>query len=218
MTVFPPKLLNPNPAKQVKSTPLTTQQINRLCDVALKSCKEEYEMQEAYEADVRESDIHFDTADEYLELTQDIFFGYDGYTKSEDLMELIDEGREYIKRAREILKQEKRAPQKGWFITLMEKIEPTEYTFPETGSVYTPCFFTEKEDAIDILHVNATDIREGSYNYAVLEHIEEGLYNELCEEIWFKYDKDRNGYFEIEKPKCTKHVCHWAFSGRGKNK
>lgn len=48
-----------------------------------------------------------ESADEWLELAQDVAVDYDGCRSEESLKELIDEMVEYIKEARECMKQGK---------------------------------------------------------------------------------------------------------------
>lgn len=98
-----------------------------------------------------------------------------------------------------------------WFITVMEKIEPNERFYVTMGSTRCWGFYSNKDWAIEALHTNATDMWETCYNYAVLEKYYEGISNEdhTCRQF-FKYDKERNGYFEIEEPECVKHYCSFA--------
>lgn len=97
-----------------------------------------------------------------------------------------------------------------WFITVMEKLEPNEYSFADTGCQRTWGYFNSKAMAVAALHSNCTDMWETIYNYAVLEEIGLGIAN-ICEDRqWFKFDYKRNGYFEIEEPECVKHLCNFA--------
>jgi hypothetical protein len=53
-------------------------------------------------------------------------------------------------------------------------------------------------------------MHETIYWYAVIEKIGEGIHPEVEKEYWFKYDKEQDGFFEIEKPKETRCVCNHA--------
>lgn len=66
-------------------------------------------------------------------------------------------------------------------------------------------YYLNKDDAIRALNTNATDMWEFCYDYAVLECYEEGVPAECVGALFFKYDKEKDGYFEIEKP--------WQFEG-----
>lgn len=99
-----------------------------------------------------------------------------------------------------------------WFITVMEKIEPDDRYFAKTGSTRCWGFFCNKQDALDTLHNNITDLWEYCYNYAILEPYYEGIcgYGFGEERQFFKFDRERNGYFEIEEPDCVKHLCGFS--------
>lgn len=68
------------------------------------------------------------------------------------------------------------------------------------------------EDALDTLHNNITDLWEYCYDYAVLEPYYEGIcgYGSMEERQFFKFDRERDGYFEIEEPDCVKHLCGFS--------
>ena len=51
---------------------------------------------------------------------------------------------------------------------------------------------------------------EFCYDYAVLEKADEGICPNCEERQWFKFDREHNGYFEIEEPECVKHICNFA--------
>ena len=99
-----------------------------------------------------------------------------------------------------------------WFITVMEKIEPDDRYFAKTGCTRCLGFFCNKEDALGILHNNITNLWECCYDYAVLEPYYEGIcvYGSMEERQFFKFDRERNGYFEIEEPDCVKHLCGFS--------
>lgn len=74
----------------------------------------------------------------------------------------------------------------------------------------TPAFYFDKEDAIKTLYTNNADIYEDAYDVAVLEQIQEGCYGSTGIKEWFRYDKEKDGYFEIQEPESEKH-----YSGYG---
>lgn len=88
-----------------------------------------------------------------------------------------------------------------WFITVFEKCEFDDLGWPDYGCKTIWGYYSDYETAIRALHGNWTDMWEFCYDYAVLEKIGEGLaqYAECTQ--WFKYDREREGYFEIEAPK-----------------
>lgn len=71
-------------------------------------------------------------------------------------------------------------------------------------------FYSNKQDALNTLHENRTDLWETIYNYAVLEEYYEGISNHTMNRQFFKYDREENGYFEIDEPECVKHLCSFA--------
>lgn len=60
-------------------------------------------------------------------------------------------------------------------------------------------YFETYEEVVKILHSNHCNLIETCYDYAVVEQIPPGLYPSLKEAIFFKYDSEKNGYFEIKK-------------------
>jgi len=100
--------------------------------------------------------------------------------------------------------------QSYWFITVMEKIEPNKLLYAAFGDQRCWGFYSNKQDALNTLHENRTDIWETIYNYAVLEEYHEGISNHTMNRQFFKYDREKDGYFEIDEPECVKHLCSFA--------
>ena len=97
-----------------------------------------------------------------------------------------------------------------YFITVFDKVEPNEMYYAEFRDRRTWCYYTEYQMAVNALHENRTDLHEGCYEYALIEKIGPGIIA-LCEERqWFKWDKEKRGYFEIEEPECVKHLVNFA--------
>lgn len=97
-----------------------------------------------------------------------------------------------------------------YFITVFDKIEPSDIYFAEFGDQRTWGYYPEYEWAVEALHENRTDMHEGCYEYAVIEKIDYGICAIADERQWFKWDKDKYGYFEIEEPECVKHLVNFA--------
>ena len=98
-----------------------------------------------------------------------------------------------------------------WFITVFEKIEPTASGWPAFGFQRTWGFYEFHDSAVQALHENRTDMWECCYDYAVIENFEEGISHYVHgSREWFKFDRERDGYFEIEEPECVKHVGSFA--------
>ena len=99
-----------------------------------------------------------------------------------------------------------------WFITVVEKMElyPNSKDFADTGETRCWGFYSGKEEAAHLLHLNCTDMHEDMYDYAVIEEYEEGISNYIGNRQWFKWDADRQGYFEIDEPEIVKYICCFA--------
>jgi len=104
-----------------------------------------------------------------------------------------------------------------WFVTVFEDMSIQSHSFlsgdedwPHFGDQRTWGYYDERQHAVDALHENRTDMYEGRYNYALIEKFGPGI-TPWCEERqWFKFDKTRNGYFEIEEPEFVKQVVNFA--------
>lgn len=95
-------------------------------------------------------------------------------------------------------------------ITCFSKLEKDEKGWLRTGAQRTFGYYMERDVAIQALHENWCDMFEYLYEYAVIEAMREGIHCDVAEEIWFQWDNERKGFFEIEKPDCTQSVCNFA--------
>ena len=98
-----------------------------------------------------------------------------------------------------------------FFITVLQRMKKDKLGWPDTGATRCWGFYTNKDTAITALHENWSDMEETIYKYAVLEEYEEGISNFTGYEQWFKFDVEKDGYFEIDKPPETNHFAGWAF-------
>lgn len=96
-----------------------------------------------------------------------------------------------------------------WFITCVEKME-SEHGLPSNGDIVTWGFYANRDDAVRALHKNLKDMHEGIYQYACIEQYEEGIAMVTGEIQWFRFDKERNGYFEIDTPDIVRYCCGYA--------
>lgn len=97
-----------------------------------------------------------------------------------------------------------------YFITVFDKVEPNDVYFAELGDQRTWGYYPEYEMAVTALHENRADMHEYCYEYAVIEKIDYGICAIANERQWFKWDKEKHGYFEIEEPECVKHLINFA--------
>ena len=96
-----------------------------------------------------------------------------------------------------------------WFITVFTRFD-NEYGIK---GARTWGFYSNKEDAINVLEHNTTDLWEYCYDYAVLEAYQEGISGYDFEEgrQFFKYDQFKKGYFPLDKePEEVKHYVSFA--------
>ena len=53
-------------------------------------------------------------------------------------------------------------------------------------------------------------MNEHLYVYAVVEKIEEGIHPLALERWWYKYDREKDGFFPMEEPEFMKHYINIA--------
>ena len=103
---------------------------------------------------------------------------------------------------------------KYYFITVMQKIDPSDDFLMDHGAIRCWGFYSDFNTAVQALHENWADMYEFLYHYAVIEEYCEGLTS--CNSgygfnrWWFKYSDEKQGYIEIEEPKCSEHLCAFA--------
>lgn len=86
-----------------------------------------------------------------------------------------------------------------YFITGFTKYEIDERTkMRDIGSARTFGYYLNSNDAKEAVINNYCDIFESTYDYVVIEHIEEGLYNLASGRVLFKWNHTTNQYEEIE--------------------
>ena len=97
-----------------------------------------------------------------------------------------------------------------WFITVMAYLEEDDKYIYRHGGMRTWGYYPDKETAVQALHENWTDMREYTYDIALLEKFGPGVCPYCEERQWFKFDRERNGYFEMEEPEFIKRVVNFA--------
>lgn len=97
-----------------------------------------------------------------------------------------------------------------FFITCFQKIEKDKNGWFNGGAQRTFGFRETLEDAEEALNLNMCDMREYLYDYAVVEEMRPYIHPEVEQEVWFKWDDGKKGFFRIEKPKETYGVCNFA--------
>lgn len=87
-----------------------------------------------------------------------------------------------------------------YFITTFTQYTKDSLGYPDIGSARTVGYYTEKEQAINAVLENRCDLWETIYTYAVVEHLEPGLYPlAMPEDRWFfKWNNDTKRYELID--------------------
>lgn len=95
-----------------------------------------------------------------------------------------------------------------YFLAMIE----TDRRFNEYRSFAAIGYFETYEEVIKILQSDYCSFNETCYDYAIVEQIHPDLYLSPEKTIFFKYDPEKNGYFEIEKPKIFNHLSNFALA------
>ena len=98
-----------------------------------------------------------------------------------------------------------------YFITCFEKYEKNKNGIPDVGDARTVGYYPHREWAIEDLHNNNLDIHEYLYDYAVVEKIPMGLYSLVEETIYFKWNEDKQGFYEIDGTNMQDCFGNYAF-------
>lgn len=96
-----------------------------------------------------------------------------------------------------------------YFITCLENLERDILGWMDPPRCFG--YFPTYERAVEALKTNECDVWEmGIYNYAVIERIKPGIPPHVEEIAWFKFDSNRERFYEIEKPEETEGECNYA--------
>lgn len=73
-------------------------------------------------------------------------------------------------------------------------------------------YYRNREKAVDAVTDNVLDIHEHSYNYAVVEEMDEGVYPMCKSEQWFKWegDNETGKYVCVPQPEQFKGIINWS--------
>lgn len=96
-----------------------------------------------------------------------------------------------------------------FFITLFEHLPEKEAKL-DIGDRFTCGYFDNYQECKDSLELNEFGFGEGYYNYAVVEEIGQGIYMPTKERQFFKYNKEKDKYFEIEEPETLKRFYNFS--------
>ena len=104
-----------------------------------------------------------------------------------------------------------------YVITMIQKLKPSAKSdlFLEDAGERIVGFYFNKDTAFKRVKENAVDINEaGYYPYALIEKIEEGIYNPAFQEgedRWlFQYNEKKNCYEQIPEPEFLHNKCGFS--------
>ena len=97
-----------------------------------------------------------------------------------------------------------------YFITCFSRYENIRGV-PDIGASRTFGYYPHRHWAIEDLNSNNTDLHECLYNYAVVEKIPMGLYQLAEERIFFKWDEEKKGFFEVDGTEFEDCFGNYAF-------
>ena len=92
-------------------------------------------------------------------------------------------------------------------MTMTDLIFDEQTKCPEFGSSRLVGWYPNYNVAEWAVLDNVCDINETCYDYALIEECEEGLYNPANKRWWFKYNHEKNRYFQINEPDFIKGFC-----------
>lgn len=91
-----------------------------------------------------------------------------------------------------------------YFITCFEHFPDENDKFLDHGDVRVFGYYDNFEECVKALNENRCNMFEGCYDYAVVEKIGSGIYAQVELKRYFKFDKEKDGFFEIETPEYMK--------------
>lgn len=97
-----------------------------------------------------------------------------------------------------------------FFITCFEKCEKDGRGCFVTGDMRTFGYFDNLEACTQALNENVCDMHECLYEFAVIESIGQGIHSHAKEVAWFRWDDEKQGFFETKKPVCTRNYSNYA--------
>lgn len=94
-----------------------------------------------------------------------------------------------------------------YFITCFNQ---TENDFSD--DIKTFGFFKDIKTCRKALNENWCDKHECCYTFAVIERIEPGIHPKSEKIAWFKWDKNKSGFFEVDNPIGAGNLSNYAIA------
>lgn len=92
-------------------------------------------------------------------------------------------------------------------IKVMEKLELDKDGYLTFGAERNIGWYRKKKWAFRCVEHNNCDIHEYTYDYAIIEEVEEGTYGFTPCRWFFKYNSENNKYEPIDEPKFIAQYC-----------
>jgi len=84
---------------------------------------------------------------------------------------------------------------------------------PEPGKYFhnrTFGWFLKEKEAKNYLAKNPGWIHECLYDYVIIEQFPPGIHRLAKKEIWYKWNRKKQKYFSIAKPKAVSNIISWG--------
>lgn len=97
-----------------------------------------------------------------------------------------------------------------FFITCFSKIDKDNLGWLDMGTSRVFGFKETFEDAEYALNHNSCDMWETIYNYAIVEEMYPAIHPDVENRWFYKYDREKDGFFRIEEPEEFKNYTNIA--------
>jgi hypothetical protein len=97
-----------------------------------------------------------------------------------------------------------------FFITCFSNVGTDDKGWLDKGASRTFGCFPTFQLADDSLKRNILNMHEYLYTYAVVEEIGYGVHPNVCKRWFYKYDREKDGFFPMEEPKEFAHYYNIA--------
>ena len=95
-------------------------------------------------------------------------------------------------------------------ILVFTKLEKNKYGFSDFGEERLVGYYRDINKAFMNVKNNSCDIFETCYHYALIEEVEQGLYNPAINRWLFKFNIESGKYEQIEESDFMKHECGYT--------
>ena len=97
-----------------------------------------------------------------------------------------------------------------FFITCFSKVAKDDLGWLDMGTSRTFGFKETFEEVEYALNHNVCDMWEYLYDYAIVEEMHPAIHPTVENRWFYKYDREKNGFFSMEEPEEFKYCCNIA--------